>query len=125
MENGKNTAATVVVLLVALVLASWYFYGAFAELGALRLVSSRPRGRGIVTMLGKPGVPTTRLVRLYVKLRGEYDTAQQQDVLLARSEVIRLAIAMAVLSAGLSGMHDIKEMERSVRVRVGNKVRKC
>ena len=76
-------------------------------------------------MLGKPGVPTTRLVRLYVKLRGEYDTAQQQDVLLARSEVIRLAIAMAVLSAGLSGMHDIKEMERSVRVRVGNKVRKC
>jgi hypothetical protein len=59
-----------------------------------------------------------RLVRLYVKLRDEC-ASQQPDVLLAESEIIRVAIAMAILSAGLSALADIADIEHHVRIRIG------
>jgi hypothetical protein len=69
-------------------------------------------------MLRKAPIPMKRLVRLYVKLRDEY-ASQQPDVLLAESEIIRVTIATAILSASLSALADIADIERHVRIRIG------
>ena len=68
--------------------------------------------------MGKAPIPMKRLVRLYVKLRDEY-ASLQPDVLLAESEIIRVTIATAILSASLSALADIADIERHARFRVG------
>jgi hypothetical protein len=69
-------------------------------------------------MLGKAPIPMKRFVRLYVKLRDEY-ASLQPDVLLAESEIIRVTIATAILSASLSALADMADIERQVRFRIG------